>query len=97
MLYRKRCSPFTARGILGVSLPLSLLLIVMLRRGFSLHPNLTAIIGGLACASAAATLLNLIHPYNAAAADLAIHAFAVVIAILANAVFGGRILMSDRR
>src|SRR6201984_260397 len=82
--------------ILGVSLPLSLLLIVMLRRGFSLHPNLTAIIGGLACASAAATLLNLIHPYDAAA-DLAIHAFAVMIAILANAVFGGRILMSDTR
>ena len=83
--------------ILGVSLPLSLLLIVMLRRGFSLHPNLTAIIGGLACASAAATLLNLIHPYDAAATDLAIHAFAVVIAILANAVFGGRILMSNTR
>jgi hypothetical protein len=83
--------------ILGVSLPLSLLLIVMLRRGFSLHPNLTAIIGGLACASAATTLLNLIHPYDAAATDLAIHAFAVVIAILANGVFGGRILMSNTR
>ena len=83
--------------ILGVSLPLSLLLIVMLRRGFSLHPNLTAIIGGLACASAAATLLNFVHPYDAAATDLAIHAFAVVIAILANAVFGGRILMSNTR
>jgi hypothetical protein len=53
--------------ILGLSLPLSLLLIVMLRRGFSLRPNLTAIIGGLACASAAATLLNFIHPYDAAA------------------------------
>ena len=40
--------------ILGLSLPLSLLLFVMLRRGFSLRPNLTAIIGGLACAAAAA-------------------------------------------
>jgi hypothetical protein len=39
----------------------------------------------------------LIHPYDAAAADLAIHAFAVVIAILANGVFGGRILMSNTR
>ena len=48
--------------ILGLSLPLSLILIIMLRRGFSLRPNLTAIIGGLACASAAATLLNFIHP-----------------------------------
>jgi hypothetical protein len=81
--------------ILGISLPLSLLLIVMLRRGLSLRPNLTAIIGGLACASAAATLLNFIHPYDAAATDLAVHAFAVVIVILANTIFGGRILMSN--
>ena len=80
--------------IVGVSLPLSLLLIVMLRRGFSLRPNLTAIIGGLACASAAAALLNFIHPYDAAATDLAVHALAVLIVILANTIFGGRILMS---
>src|SRR5580704_684253 len=79
--------------ILGVSLPLSLLLIVMLRRGFSLHPNLTAIIGGLACASAAATLLNFIHPYDAAATDLTVHAFAVAIVIVANTLYGGRFLM----
>jgi hypothetical protein len=83
--------------ILGISLPLSLLLIVMLRRGFSLRPNLTAIIGGLACASAAATLLNLIHPYDAAATDLAVHALAIVIVILANAIFGRRVLMSSTR
>ncbi len=80
--------------ILGLSLPLSLLLIAMLRRGFSLRPNLTAIIGGLACASAAATLLNFIHPYDAAATDLAVHAFAVAIVISANTLFGGRILVS---
>jgi hypothetical protein len=80
--------------IVGVSLPLSLLLIVMLRRGFSLRPNLTAIIGGLACASAAATLLNFIHPYDAAATDLAVHALAILIVILANTILGGRILMS---
>jgi hypothetical protein len=79
--------------ILGFSVPLSLLLVVMLRRGFSLRPNLTAIIGGLACASAAATLLNFVHPYDAAATDLAVHAFAVLIVISANTIFGGRILM----
>jgi hypothetical protein len=79
--------------ILGLSLPLSLLLIVMLRQGFSLQPNLTAIIGGLACASAAATLLNLIHPYDAAATDLTVHAFAVAIVIVANTIYGGRLLM----
>jgi hypothetical protein len=79
--------------ILGLSLPLSLLLIVILRQGFSLRPNLTAIIGGLACASAAASLLNLIHPYDAAATDLTVHAFAVAIVIVANTICGGRLLM----
>jgi hypothetical protein len=83
--------------ILGLSLPLCLLLIVMLRRGFSLRPNLTAIIAGLACASAAATLLNFIHPYDAAATDLAVHALAVTIVIVANTILGGRILMSKMR
>lgn len=83
--------------IVGMSLPLSLILILMLRRGFSLRPNLTAIIGGLACASAAATLLNLIHPYDAAATDLAVHAFAIIIVIIANTIFGRRVLMSSSR
>jgi hypothetical protein len=81
--------------ILGMSLPLSLILILMLRRGFSLRPNLMAIIGGLACASAAATRLNLIHPYDAAATDLAVHAFAIIIVIIA--IFGRRVLMSSSR
>ncbi len=76
--------------ILGFSLPLSLLPIVMLRQGFSLRPNLTAVVGGLACASAAATLLNFVHPY-----DAAVHAAAVGIVVLANALFGGRILTSE--
>jgi hypothetical protein len=83
--------------ILGMSLPLSLILILMLRRGFSLRPNLTAIIGGLACASAAATLLNLIHPYDATATDLAVHAFAIIIVIIANTIFGCRVLTSSIR
>ena len=79
-------------SILSLSLPLSLLLIFMLRRGFSVRPNLTAIIGGLACASAAATLLNFIHPYDAAATDLTAHAFAVAIVIVANTLSGGRLM-----
>jgi hypothetical protein len=78
--------------ILGVSLPLSLILIVTLQRGFSLRPNLTAIIGGLACASAAATLLNFIHPYDAVATDLAVHGIAIAIVISANAILGGAFL-----
>ena len=66
----------------------------MLRQGFSLRPNLTAIVAGLACASAAATLLNFVHPYDATASVLAVHAVAVGIVILANTMFGGRVLAS---
>jgi hypothetical protein len=81
--------------ILGFSLPLSLLLITMLRRGFSLQANLTAVIGGLACASAATTLLNFVHPFDAAATDLAVHGLGVTVVIFANTIFGGRLLMEN--
>ena len=47
-------SPAETRGclvfILGVSMPLSVLLVAMLRRGYPLRPNLTAATGGLAAA-----------------------------------------------
>ena len=84
----ERCLIF----ILGFSIPLSVVLIVMLRRGYSLHPNLKSIVGGLACAAAAATLLNFFHPYDATATDLSVHAFAVAFVVLANRIIGGRAL-----
>jgi hypothetical protein len=80
--------------ILGLSVPLSVLLFVMLRRGYLLRPILASVVGGLACAAAAATLLNFIHPYDATATDLAVHAFAVAIVIYANSLFAGRFLVS---
>ena len=67
------------------------------RRGFSLRPNLTAIIGVLACASAAPTLLNLIHPYDAAATDFTVHAFTVIIVIIANIHIRRHVLISSSR
>jgi hypothetical protein len=70
--------------IVGLSIPLSAILILMLRRGYSLRPNLMGVIGGLAVAAASATLLNLFHPYDAAATDLTVHATAVTVVILAN-------------
>jgi hypothetical protein len=79
--------------ILSLSVPLSILLIVMLRQGYSLRPNLTLVVGGLACAASAATLLNFIHPYDATATDLAVHAFAVAMVVLANTLFAGRFLV----
>lgn len=80
--------------ILGISAPLSILFIVMLRSGYSLQPNLTSIASGLASAAAAATLLNFIHVHDETASDLAVHAFAVSAVILANRIFGIRFLMT---
>jgi hypothetical protein len=70
--------------IVGLSIPLSAMLILMLRRGYSLRPNLMGVTGGLAVAAASATLLNLFHPYDAAATDLTVHAVAVTVVILTN-------------
>ena len=77
--------------IVFLSVPLSALLLSMLRRACPLYPGLTAAIGGLAVAAAAATLLNFFHPYDAAATDLVVHAVAVALVIGANRALGGRI------
>ena len=78
--------------IVGLSVPLSALLIIMLRRACPLQPGLTAANAGLAAAAAAATLLNFFHPFDAAATDLAVHVFAVALVIGANRAFSGRLL-----
>jgi hypothetical protein len=77
--------------IVALSVPLSALLLLMLRRAFPLYPGMTAAIGGLAVAAAAATLLNFFHPYDAAATDLAVHAGAMAIIVAANRALGGRV------
>ena len=78
--------------IVGLSVPLSVLLIVMLRRAFPLDPGLIAALAGLASAAAAASLLLLFHPFDASATDLVLHALAVGLVVGANRVFGGRSL-----
>ncbi len=78
--------------IVGLSVPLSALLIVMLRRACPLQPGLTAVIAGLAAAAAAATLLNFFHPFDAAVTDLAVHAGAVALVIAVNRAFSERLL-----
>jgi hypothetical protein len=70
--------------IVGLSIPLSAMLILMLRRGYSLWPNLMGVMGGLAVAAASATLLNFFHPFDAAATDLSVHAVAVAVVVFAN-------------
>lgn len=76
--------------ILALSVPLSALLFMMLRRAYPLQPGLTAAIAGLAVAAAAATLLNFFHPFDAAATDLAVHAFAVALVILFSRTIGAQ-------
>jgi len=78
--------------IVGLSVPLSAVLILMLQRACSLAPGLTATMAGLASAAAAATLLNFFHPYDAAATDLVVHLVAVGIVVLALRAVGSRAL-----
>jgi hypothetical protein len=78
--------------LICVSVPLSALIVVMLRRACPLRPNLTAALGGLAVAAAAAALLMPVHPHDATATDLTIHAAAVAIIIGLNGMAGGRLL-----
>jgi hypothetical protein len=70
--------------IVAYSVPLSLLLIAMLRRARPLRPAPVAAMGGLAVAAAAATLLTLTHPFDSAATDLAAHLLAVLLVVMAN-------------
>lgn len=78
--------------IVLVSIPLSALMVWLLRRACPLRPVLTAILMGLASAAASAMLLAIFHPYDAAATDLLVHGLAVTIVVAANAALGNRLL-----
>lgn len=78
--------------IVGLSIPLSALLIVLLRRACPLRPMLTAVMVGLASAAASACLLEIGHAHDSAATDLLTHVLAVVLVIAINAAMGGRLL-----
>ena len=70
-----------AEFLLLVAAPLSALLTWQLMRACPLRPGLTALLGGLASAGASASLLTLIHPFDATADDLLMHAGAVAIVL----------------
>lgn len=78
--------------IVSFSIPLSALLIWLLRRACPLRPVLTAVMIGLASAAASAALLEICHGFAVAATDLLTHAVAVLIVVAANAAMGGRLL-----
>ncbi len=80
------------RVLLLISLPLTLLLTWQLMRAYPLRPALTAALGGLASAGASASLLTLIHPFDATLDDLAVHGAAVLVVVGATRWVGGRAL-----
>ena len=80
--------------IVSISVPLTGLLILMLRRGYSLRPNLTGLVAGIAVAGASVALLNLVHPHDPSVVGLAVHGVGVVIVAIANWTLGGRIFSS---
>jgi hypothetical protein len=78
--------------IIAFSIPLSALLIMLLRRACPLRPVLTAVLIGLASAAASASLLEICHAFDSAATDLLTHALAVAAVVAVNAAMGGRLL-----
>lgn len=78
--------------IIGFSVPLSALLIVLLRRACPLRPVRVAVLIGLASAAASASLLEICHAFDSAATDLLTHALAVIVVMAVNAAMGGRLL-----
>lgn len=78
--------------IIGLSIPLSALLILLVRRACPLRPVLTAVMIGLASAAASACLLEIGHAEASAATDLLTHALAVALVVAVNAAMGGRLL-----
>lgn len=85
-------APFCLIFIVGLSIPLSALMLFMLRRAYTLHPNLVSLLGGITVAAAAASLLSIFHPFDAASTDVLVHLLAVALVIGANRVLGGRLL-----
>jgi hypothetical protein len=63
--------------------PLAVLLRLQVIRAYPLRPRLTATLIGLASAAAAASLLTLIHPFDANAPDLGAHFLAVALIVIA--------------
>lgn len=78
--------------IVAFSLPLSALLIALLRRACPLRPVLAAGLVGLASAAASASLLEICHAFDATVTDLAMHALAAGLVVAVNAALGGRLL-----
>jgi hypothetical protein len=78
--------------IVGFSVPLSALMVWLLRRACPLRPRLTAAMAGLASATGSAALLEICHSADAAFTDLAVHVLAIGLVIALNGALGQRLL-----
>ena len=73
------------RFILGVSVPLAVSLVLLLRRAAPLSPVRVAAVGGLGVAAIAAFVLQFFHPFDVTFMDLGVHAAAVAVVVAAVA------------
>lgn len=78
--------------ILASSIPLSALLVLMLRRARPERFGRVALVGGVASAAAAGAVLMLVHPHNSTVLDLVVHGLCISAVIGLNALLGGRLL-----
>ncbi|MCW5715340.1 MAG: DUF1109 family protein [Bauldia sp.] len=78
--------------ILGSAIPLSLLMVLMLRRARPERFGRVALVAGIASAAAAGAVLMLVHPHTSTVLDLLVHGLCVAAVIGLNVVFGGRLL-----
>jgi hypothetical protein len=76
------------------SLPLSLVLMVMLRHAARLYPTMVAMMGGLASAGMAATALSLVHELDASAMVLLWNLGAAALIVVIGGTFGRRLFAS---
>ena len=74
--------------ILAAATPLSMMLMGLLRCGYSLRPNSTSALCGLASAAAATTIGNVIHPHEAGVSHVALHGLVVGMIVFSNRVLG---------
>ena len=76
------------------SLPLSLVLLVMLRHAAQLHPTMVAMMGGLASAGVAATALSLFHELDASVMVLVWSLGVAVLIVALGGIFGPSLFVS---
>ena len=85
------------RFIVGISLPISLLAFIMLRRARPQRALRVSLLGGLASAAAAAVLLAIVHPHDSTALDLVAHAAALLVIVGVGSAAASRLISRENK